>query len=625
MNKFKGALIAAASAAIVLGGTATYQVVGDTASTPSKEYTVMIYMIGSDLADAASTDLMEIQQTLADNKLDDNVNVVAEIGGTKEKWNIPELKDVTNAIISVSEDGISVNETQGDINLGESETLTNFIDYAYDNYPAENYMLIFWDHGNGPAQGFGDDVLHNDDSLLLDELDSGLEEAKIKEFDLIGFDACCMGNVETLNTVSDYCDYMVASPASEDVAGWNYSWLKILKADSDTEIDFEDIGSKIVESYTDYFEEQGTYNNKYVTLSCYDTGVYKESVYDLISEINEEYLSKVDEAWMDSFNNNRNNLVGYFSGNMFGEPLDLVDLYQFYACVLKSDEVLSQLESELAEMICSTNLKTEDGFYGIAIYLPNDQDTHYATEIYNYRKCGYESTYLDFVLRYSKHMNLTLEIDFEIIDAAVDNKSKEIKFSLSEEAEEDIAQIYVATVTEFNNADGQYLVATDSDVTLDGVNAVANLDQQYFSIDGEILCSIESLNTEDMTQYQCPVIYNDELCIMIVEVSAKNTDPEIKSIIPFTGDRQSEKVQYTLAPGDKIKAVYPQIDLESQTEEFTLTEILESGSYQEGEYIEINQENCELGWTGLNFSTCEFYLEIVDSHMNVHWKSSKEE
>jgi hypothetical protein len=108
---------------------------------------------------------------------------------------------------------------------------------------------------------------------------------------------------------------------------------------------------------------------------------------------------------------------------------------------------------------------------------------------------------------------------------------------------------------------------------------------------------------------------------MIVEVSSENTDPEIKSITPFTGERQNEKVQYTLEPGDKINAVYPLINLESQTEELSLMEILESGDYYEGDDVYLDEYNCEPGWTDLEFSSCEFHLEIVDSHMDVHWKS----
>jgi hypothetical protein len=635
-RNIKKIAIASLSAITVIGLGTVCQNFGSNSPITPKKYTVMLYMVGSDLEEtsdsetygAASTDLMEIYQTIKEYHLNEKVNVVAEIGGA-EQWSIPELKDVTNAIISVSEDGIQIIQEQADVNLGESESLETFVNYAYDNYPAENYMLIFWNHGDGPAQGFGDDVLHNDDSLLLDEIDEGLGNAELEKFDLIGFDACCMGNVETLNAVSSYCDYMVASPSSEDIAGWNYSWLSILNGnDISVENKFEKIGTAIVDSYADYFETQGNYNQQIVTLACYDTKVYKESVYPVLCELNENYLADADKDYMASLNRERSGLQGYFSGKMFSDYLDLVDLYQFYDCVLNQNnpesdvitEELNNLAVALNQMICSTNLKKEDGFCGIALFLPNKSDLSFAVEIRNYLNCGYDDTYLDFVRRYSLFMDSELENDFKIIDVMLDKNSMDMTFTLSEDMVSDISQIYAVTGIPTDNEDQIYLVATDSDVSIYGENAVAHLDKEYFSINGEILCSIEILNREDMTQYQCPVIYNDQLCIMIVEVNSGITDPIIKSLTPFADDRQSEKVQYTLKAGDKINAVYPLVDIGLQDTEISLMQTLEDGRYYKGDDVWLDEFNCELEWTELEFSACEFHIEIVDSYMNVHWK-----
>ena len=50
-------------------------------------------------------------------------------------------------------------------------------------------------------------------------------------FELIGFDACLMGTLETANIVANYARYMIGSEENEPGSGWNFfdfSWLRNL-------------------------------------------------------------------------------------------------------------------------------------------------------------------------------------------------------------------------------------------------------------------------------------------------------------------------------------------------------------------------------------------------------------
>ncbi len=38
---------------------------------------------------------------------------------------------------------------EGEINMGEHSVLRKFVDYCFDNYTADNYLLAIWDHGGG--------------------------------------------------------------------------------------------------------------------------------------------------------------------------------------------------------------------------------------------------------------------------------------------------------------------------------------------------------------------------------------------------------------------------------------------------------------------------------------------
>lgn len=133
-----------------------------------KNYTMIFYVVGSDLESvsdesdeegdgAASDDMAEISAVMKEYALDDTINVVAQIGGTNE-WENDSLSEVQNARITIDSHGIQIKEKLADVNMGMSSTVTDFIDYAYSNYPARHYIMIFWNHGNGPAEGFGYDV-----------------------------------------------------------------------------------------------------------------------------------------------------------------------------------------------------------------------------------------------------------------------------------------------------------------------------------------------------------------------------------------------------------------------------------------------------------------------------------
>ena len=42
-------------------------------------------------------------------------------------------------------------------------SLSDFITFAADEYPADRYILIMWDHGGGSLYGFGYDELYEND------------------------------------------------------------------------------------------------------------------------------------------------------------------------------------------------------------------------------------------------------------------------------------------------------------------------------------------------------------------------------------------------------------------------------------------------------------------------------
>ena len=118
--------------------------------------TIMIYMVGSDLESnyyAASSDINEM---LTSNFDDENINLLIYTGGSK-KWHTDVISSEENAIYRVKSTGLEKLESYSRTSMGDPNTLVDFINYAYKNYKAEKYSLIFWDHGGGPIYGYGYD------------------------------------------------------------------------------------------------------------------------------------------------------------------------------------------------------------------------------------------------------------------------------------------------------------------------------------------------------------------------------------------------------------------------------------------------------------------------------------
>ena len=105
-------------------------------------------------------------------------------------------------------------------NMGDPLTLSSFLNYGFDFFPADSYSLILWDHGGGPVLGYGVDENFRD-LLTLDELSEALEDsvgAHMTKLEWIGFDACLMSSLEVASVLAPYANYMIASQETEP--GW---------------------------------------------------------------------------------------------------------------------------------------------------------------------------------------------------------------------------------------------------------------------------------------------------------------------------------------------------------------------------------------------------------------------
>lgn len=332
--------------------------------------TFMIYMVGSDLEfekGLATVDLNEIDY----NKMNtDKVNVVVIVGGSK-KWHNDFIDGDETSIYQLTANGYEKVKQQSLQNMGDSQVLSNYLNYVYDNYKTDRYDLIFWNHG-GAIDGSEYDALSSD-NLSLSEMKKGLSQSSFSgknKLELVMFRTCLNGSIEVANTFKDYSNYLVASEEVTlgSVLGGPLSFINDVLPD-DTSVE---VGRKFIESYKG---EIGKLKEQ-LSYSISDESIY--STYSLID------LSKIDKT-ISSLNDffasiqlsSDYNLVAKIRSNLYqyaassgDDSYDMVDLYNLVTQLKdispeKADILLKNLDDCIVY-----NWATNSDSRGLSIYFP---------------------------------------------------------------------------------------------------------------------------------------------------------------------------------------------------------------------------------------------------------------
>lgn len=334
-------------------------------------FTVMIYMIGSDLESrrgCATTDLEEITASGVDLS---RVNVLVYAGGCS-RWQC-DISTEVHTVLRLTQNGFETVTTFPDQSMGEADSLTRFLDYACKNAPADNYGLIFWDHGNGPVMGFGKDELHDSDGLMLSEMDAALAASpfRTKKLAFVGFDACLMSSAELICTLAPYADYMISSQETEPGIGWDYRFL-----DYCGRLPAKELANNIVADYfagcDAYYAERGECSD--LTLSVVDLSCGPA----LAEAINALFLAAKDDVSGDytklAYSRVHSRAFGRAST---GSEYDLIDLYSLME---QMQELYPEQTAAIFEIIdgaVTLNASNTADCCGISLFYPYYNKTYY--------------------------------------------------------------------------------------------------------------------------------------------------------------------------------------------------------------------------------------------------------
>ena len=329
------------------------------------QWGIYVYMAGDNsLSDAVDDDLAEMMIvgssdeveiiTLVDQDDDDDSAVYRILEGGLEEYNLGDINSTW----------------YNEINMGSHETLRDFMTWSLTKFPAENTILIIWNHGVGWKSVADDNTGY--DYLTMNEIRDSFEGNSV---DLIAFDACSMSMFEVAYELRNNARYILGSEEYEPLNGWTYDQI-IPEITSSFEP--ETAAKNIVDAYVEAYR-QGEYTGFSITYAAVETKELEE-LYDALERFSEELEINMPFEW-DAINEARGETERY-------EEADFLDLYHFADLIEQKveTETLKEAARDVKEAVtrvilyeqnwycdreCSSARSVENA-HGITIYFPND-------------------------------------------------------------------------------------------------------------------------------------------------------------------------------------------------------------------------------------------------------------
>lgn len=411
-------------------------------SQTAKDYTMMVYIIGSNLESRLGAATYDIEE-MRDAGLDyDKTNLLVYTGGSR-RW-VSDIPNNTNNVLDLSEDAETqiTAQTSKSANMGDFQTLAEFINYSTQNYPAEHYGLILWDHGGGPLWGYGSDELFGNDCLVFKELREALDNTDFgpeNKLDFVGFDACLMGSVENANLWKDYAHYLVSSEEVEAGKGWDYHFLSVLNESQAP----EDVVKSIINSFGSFYENsKNSFYNPDATLSAMDLS-QTENLVEAISSLFSVMDQDIKEGNYAQINRARckAKAFGLKAVGNIDESYDLIDLKDFAEQTKSLFPEESRSVVEAVDKIVIASTSNVDGAGGVSIYFPgNNKSLYDASEQMDRDNVAISSDYRSFVKSYTDEWYSESEIMWNL--PGLENDNGELVIHLNSDQARNVSQAY---------------------------------------------------------------------------------------------------------------------------------------------------------------------------------------
>lgn len=331
-------------------------------------WTVFVYMCGSDLESENGLGVGDIEE-MAEAYTDENVRFVVQTGGSSQ-WNGYDISADSIQRLEITGGEVYLADETADANMGDEETLEDFLRWGVANYPADKMGVVLWNHGGGSITGVCFDEKNEYDSLSLTDLDKAFTavfDDMTDKFEFVGFDACLMATVETANVLVPHARYMIASEETEPGLGWDYTRIgEYLSAYPNCT--GAELGKEAADSFYDSCaatdEEAGA------TLSVTDLS----KIDGLISAINSAAASMNaaadDSSAMAGMVRSIQKAKNYGGNNKSEGYTNMVDLGELFRAACDESDAQAVLDALNEAIIYNRYGEEEENSNGLATYYP---------------------------------------------------------------------------------------------------------------------------------------------------------------------------------------------------------------------------------------------------------------
>ena len=333
---------------------------------------IYIYMCGSNLESVWGCGTQNLEG-LMEAPANEDVNYIVQTGGSNEWQN-----DFTDAehIQRFKLEGDEADCVyEGEIeDMADPVTLTEFVTWCNDNYPAEKTMLLIWDHG-GAIRGAASDEIYEDDLMSIPDYVSAFEKSDA-HFDIIDFDCCLMADFDVCLNLAPFTDYIVASEETIAGSGQDYEGMAQKLYDNPA-CSAKSFGRSLCDNFVDNLTDLGEEEN--ATLALIET--------DKLANLKESVSGMVD-AMIDQMGDTE----------VFGEILNNAYCSKHYYYTFEKDLVslARDLKGYVDEDACN---RVIDSVRDAVIYKVQANESKYNNGISFYwqpnDEYGFESTYAD--------------------------------------------------------------------------------------------------------------------------------------------------------------------------------------------------------------------------------------
>ena len=535
------------------------------------------------------------------SEMSDNIQVVVQTGGAT-RWSNTFINPNKTQRFLIKKDTF---EEVSNLPLQRSTdpaTLAEFIKFCDENYKSDHTILVLWDHGGGPF-GYGKDSIYGGEIMSISEVREALNMVYTPNednppFDIIGYDACLMGNLEVAHSLNGFASYYVLSEESEPGYGWDYcEWLKQMS--ENPTMSPAAVAQTIADTYTDYYMTQNVnikvFNiSRDVTMSVIDAKKAEE-LYDAYSELTKHQL--IDAASDISVLAE----IGRCSDKSTHVASDAYNIYNLVDLGNYVDYMVDIYPEECSNI---SNLMEEAVLYhrengslcdaeGLTVYLPGSIDS-FAGLIY-FLKYEYDICEDDYTraLYYYKMSGCLNEEMLELIDPLTDEKPTVLDVSVFNNFEktdpvcdgktftvpvdeklQKMIQGYTFVLASYDDFMGEIVYyGSDEYMYLDGEgNMCCDFDGQWVHLDGQPLYLEVTSASESAVEYRSRILYNGNEAYLIFSYDRDTEEFTIKGVreVPSLNEDQinylvNTKSNIELQRKDTIVPLYYAYDAYGQT------------------------------------------------------------